>query len=907
MKYTSGGFGNQYCTPGTGTNQTGSGLKEFGKAGARKLNKAGARLRKKRKKRKKKATKVMLKLLNFLKHFSLSAVLVTVFFALCFYGSGENEGKTQSYIDNNNKIKNGVITYSNANANCKAYYQCVAKTTIYQEITEADGSRVLIDRTDDRYKYDYFHRGEDFYLEPDLLYCLNDFIFGEHYVYPEAFTKPVAYDEETYELLDIVDDNRRVTVKSQVLNEYGQPLGVTQSSVSDYGLSTVCTYTTFTKSHILAGTYVKKDVFNPSTGKVELHQIEEPFHIVLDSETHDILDKVVTYAGTIDYDYRETYVLQDAFIEGSESDNENDNVEKVLYDTISVTTYSATNQEGEKLTYMVSADSNGNVTGNVEKFVEDCEAAGYNMDMDGSEYAKETSEIKLYKYRSAESGIHLSSVTPLNSSSEENNNEYLYDYLSVFSTYKPLIKRSYNTLRSMTSQANISSYQAYVSQSSGTQAADINDPVILELGQAASRDMGESGILASFTVAQALLESGYGNGSCSELALDYNNWFGIKAGTDWQGETVTFSTRELDASGGEYYTDASWCVFPDRLSSLQYHSLFLWNTTNGISYRYRDCAGLTDYREICQVLKNGGYFTEDLDVYTNGIIALVNKYDLTRFDTGEWDGSPPSYASDYGYENNTFDSVTLKASTSLNSKDKEVFYDFFHATDDIFDGNTRFNYYKKYLSTSETEKLLRKTNSFINQTTLSNENMTNNLWETGYLTDLSNNKRKLRYDGEKAEVIALIAASHLGKTHEEFTTRFYGQPNNVAWCAIFVWCVFDEADATSCIGDVNKENDPIHYLEDDSGNNIVTPTTFAKAYYEWGVKTNRLVDDYEGECGDIAVFCWGHEQPCYDHTGIIVENLGNGQYRTIEGNDNGICTERIRSVDTMVGIIRPNY
>ena len=105
----------------------------------------------------------------------------------------------------------------------------------------------------------------------------------------------------------------------------------------------------------------------------------------------------------------------------------------------------------------------------------------------------------------------------------------------------------------------------------------------------------------------------------------------------------------------------------------------------------------------------------------------------------------------------------------------------------------------------------------------------------------------------------------------------------------------------------NKENDPIHYLEDDSGNNIVTPTTFAKAYYEWGVKTNRLVDDYEGECGDIAVFCWGHEQPCYDHTGIIVENLGNGQYRTIEGNDNGICTERIRSVDTMVGIIRPNY
>lgn len=53
------------------------------------------------------------------------------------------------------------------------------------------------------------------------------------------------------------------------------------------------------------------------------------------------------------------------------------------------------------------------------------------------------------------------------------------------------------------------------------------------IGPLASRDMSESGILASITVAQACLESGYGS---TELAVNANNLFGMKcslSGNTW--------------------------------------------------------------------------------------------------------------------------------------------------------------------------------------------------------------------------------------------------------------------------------------------------------------------------------------------------------------------------------------
>src|SRR5687767_5860008 len=48
-------------------------------------------------------------------------------------------------------------------------------------------------------------------------------------------------------------------------------------------------------------------------------------------------------------------------------------------------------------------------------------------------------------------------------------------------------------------------------------------------------EMVRTGIPASITLAQGLLETGYGQ---SDLALNANNHFGIKCKTEWTGEKI---------------------------------------------------------------------------------------------------------------------------------------------------------------------------------------------------------------------------------------------------------------------------------------------------------------------------------------------------------------------------------
>ena len=57
----------------------------------------------------------------------------------------------------------------------------------------------------------------------------------------------------------------------------------------------------------------------------------------------------------------------------------------------------------------------------------------------------------------------------------------------------------------------------------------------------AQKDSAKSNILASLTIAQAILESGYGN---SGLTKQGNALFGIKASGGWKGKVWTGKTLE---------------------------------------------------------------------------------------------------------------------------------------------------------------------------------------------------------------------------------------------------------------------------------------------------------------------------------------------------------------------------
>ena len=156
---------------------------------------------------------------------------------------------------------------------------------------------------------------------------------------------------------------------------------------------------------------------------------------------------------------------------------------------------------------------------------------------------------------------------------------------------------------------------------------------IKTVGKLARADMKKTGILASVTVAQAILESGYGR---SELALEANNLFGMKAelsGNTWKSswDGRTYEKKTLEYIGGRYITiKASFRAYPNIAASLLDHSHYLSRAMNGSSLRYKGVVRNKSYLKTIQIIKNGGYATAP--DYVSAIVNIIKKYRLTRYD-----------------------------------------------------------------------------------------------------------------------------------------------------------------------------------------------------------------------------------------------------------------------------------
>lgn len=104
-------------------------------------------------------------------------------------------------------------------------------------------------------------------------------------------------------------------------------------------------------------------------------------------------------------------------------------------------------------------------------------------------------------------------------------------------------------------------------------------------------------------LAQGVLESGMGK---STLASKYNNFFGIKAGSGWTGQTVTMNTQE-DSGGGSMYTIAdAFRVFPTPQEGWNGYGEFI--TKNSRYAKALQYPG--DPYKYIQEIKNAGYATD---------------------------------------------------------------------------------------------------------------------------------------------------------------------------------------------------------------------------------------------------------------------------------------------------------
>jgi flagellar rod assembly protein/muramidase FlgJ len=130
-----------------------------------------------------------------------------------------------------------------------------------------------------------------------------------------------------------------------------------------------------------------------------------------------------------------------------------------------------------------------------------------------------------------------------------------------------------------------------------------------------------TGIPASITVAQAALESGWGESGLTRAA---NNLFGIKADSRWRGETITLNTREFIRNQW-VVVPAKWRKYANWQASIDDHAAFL-----KLNPRYKACFLCTTASAFAQALAQAGYAT-DPD-YANKLIALMNRHQLQSLD-----------------------------------------------------------------------------------------------------------------------------------------------------------------------------------------------------------------------------------------------------------------------------------
>jgi len=130
-------------------------------------------------------------------------------------------------------------------------------------------------------------------------------------------------------------------------------------------------------------------------------------------------------------------------------------------------------------------------------------------------------------------------------------------------------------------------------------------------------DMMQTGVPASITLAQGILESQSGN---SRLAKEAKNHFGIKCHSDWRGERIYKDDDRKNECFRKY---------PNVLASYKDHSRFLRERSRyAFLFEYKT----TDYKAWAKGLKKAGYATNPK--YADHLIRIIEQHNLDQYDKG---------------------------------------------------------------------------------------------------------------------------------------------------------------------------------------------------------------------------------------------------------------------------------
>lgn len=130
---------------------------------------------------------------------------------------------------------------------------------------------------------------------------------------------------------------------------------------------------------------------------------------------------------------------------------------------------------------------------------------------------------------------------------------------------------------------------------------------------AAAAPANMRGLYVSVMLAQAALESGYGQ---SQLTQKYNNYFGILADSSWNGKKVTFS------NGFTYR------VYSNVRESVRDYVNFLSSNSR---YKKAGVFGAKSPEEEARALQAANYAGSST-TYASKLISIINSNNLKQYD-----------------------------------------------------------------------------------------------------------------------------------------------------------------------------------------------------------------------------------------------------------------------------------
>ena len=142
---------------------------------------------------------------------------------------------------------------------------------------------------------------------------------------------------------------------------------------------------------------------------------------------------------------------------------------------------------------------------------------------------------------------------------------------------------------------------------------------IQSVAPGAIQGWNEYKVLPSITVAQAIVESGWGR---STLSTQAHNLFGLKG--SYNGNSVVMRTREV-YGGRSVYVNANFRAYANNSESVTDHGRFL-----NVNSRYSNLLGDTNYVSVANKLQQDGYATDPS--YANTLIRFVQTYNLNQLD-----------------------------------------------------------------------------------------------------------------------------------------------------------------------------------------------------------------------------------------------------------------------------------